>query len=328
MKKVILTGLFFLLLANARLALAGADPAAQQLLIAAEQQADLFSHDASPFQLEVDFVAQVTVPTQGHLTYRWEAKDRWWRKVSMGAFQQVDVKNGEKLYTSRNAPFTPVRVRQLLSLLQISESPDHLQARKQKQRVERGLAITCAQVHEEGKKSAPHEFCVNPASREIVSDEWKEQPDGSGRLEYSDYLEFRGHRYPRKIERFENGIKAITAQVVSVATAPLNEALLVPPKGAIERRQCADMKHAVPVKTPDPLYPKSASENRLMGDTRVSMTVFADGSVGEIQLISSGTHSMDDATLRTLKGWKFKPAMCGAESVVSDIEVVVSFRLE
>jgi outer membrane biosynthesis protein TonB len=37
---------------------------------------------------------------------------------------------------------------------------------------------------------------------------------------------------------------------------------------------------------------------------------------------------MDDATLRTLKGWKFKPAMCGADPIVSDIVVVVSFRLE
>ncbi len=325
MNKVILATVF--LLAAARLSQAGADPSAQELLIGAERQVDLFNRDASPFQLEIDFVAQVQVPTKGHLTYRWEARDRWWRKVSMGAFQQIDVKNGEKLYTSRNAPFTPVRVRQLLNSLQISENPDRLQAKKQKQWVERGLAITCMQVEKGGEKSEVHELCVNPTSREILSDEWKVRPDGSGRLEYSDYLEFRGHRYPRTAERFENGIKAITAQVASLTTAPLDEALLAPPEGAIERRQCAGMKHAVPVKTPDPLYPKSTSQNRLMGDTTVSMTVFADGSVGDIQLIGSSTHSMDDATLQTLKEWKFKPAMCGAEPVVSDIEVVVSFRL-
>jgi TonB family protein len=326
MKKVILSSLF--LLATTRISLAGADPAAQQLLIAAEQQVDLFNHNAGPFKLEIDFVAQVQVPTQGHVTYRWEASDRWWRKVSMGLFQQIDVRNGEKLYTSRNAPFMPVRVTQLLNLLHVAENPDRLEAKKQKQRAERGLAITCVQVQKEGKKGEMHELCVNPVSGEISSDEWKTRPDGSDRLEYSDYLEFRGHRYPGKTELFENGIKAITEQVVSLSTAPLDYALLVPPKGAIERRQCAGMKHPVPVKTPDPLYPKSASQNRLVGDTTVSMTVFADGSVGEIQLIGSSTHSMDDATLQTLQGWKFKPAMCGAEPVVSDIEVVVSFRLK
>ena len=65
-----------------------------------------------------------------------------------------------------------------------------------------------------------------------------------------------------------------------------------------------------------------------MGDTTVSMTVLSDGSVADIQLLGRATHSMDQATLQTLKTWKFKPAMCGTEPVVSDIEVVVSFRLE
>jgi len=73
---------------------------------------------------------------------------------------------------------------------------------------------------------------------------------------------------------------------------------------------------------------KSASENRLIGDTTVSMTVLADGSVSNIQLVGSADRSMDNAALETLKGWKFKPAMCGAEPVVSDIHVVVSFRLQ
>ena len=76
------------------------------------------------------------------------------------------------------------------------------------------------------------------------------------------------------------------------------------------------------------MYPQSASQNKLTGDTTVAMTVLTDGSVSDIRLIGSATHSMDDASLQTLKGWKFKPAMCGSEPVVSDIEVVVSFRLQ
>jgi TonB family protein len=61
------------------------------------------------------------------------------------------------------------------------------------------------------------------------------------------------------------------------------------------------------------MYPQCAREKRLMGATVVSMTVLADGSVGNIQLIGSATDSMDDATLQTLKAWKFKPATCGGE---------------
>jgi TonB family protein len=125
-----------------------------------------------------------------------------------------------------------------------------------------------------------------------------------------------------------NGSKVISADVVELTAASFDEGLLAAPKGAIERRKCANLEHAVPVKTPDPLYPKSASRNRMIGGTTVPMTVLADGSVDNIQLIGSATHSMDEATLQTLKGWRFKPAMCGTEPVVSDIEVVVSFRLD
>ncbi len=88
------------------------------------------------------------------------------------------------------------------------------------------------------------------------------------------------------------------------------------------------MKHAEPIRTPNPLYPKSASQNRISGDTTVAMTVLTDGSVTDIQLVGSSGHSLDDATLNTLRTWKFKPAMCGNEPVVSDIHVVVSFRLQ
>jgi TonB family protein len=326
MKKLMLIVVF--LFGSCHLVLAGADPAAQQLLITAEQQANLFHHDVSPFQMDIDFLVQVQVPTQGHLTLKWEADDRWWRRVTTGDFQQTDIRNGDKLYTSRNSPFTPVQIKELLSLLYFAEHLEGLQVKKQKQRVERGVEITCLQVGSENARGEPHELCVNSASHEILSDEWKAPPDGRRRRQYSDYFDFRGHRYPRKLEVFVNGIKAITANVGSLTSAPFDQALLVAPKGAIERRHCSDMKRPVPVKTPDPMYPKSARENRLMGDTIVSMTVLADGSVGNVQLIGSATHSMDDATLQTLKGWKFKPATCGAEPVVSDIEVVVSFRLQ
>ena len=76
------------------------------------------------------------------------------------------------------------------------------------------------------------------------------------------------------------------------------------------------------------MYPKSASQNKIGGDTIVAMTVLTDGSVTDIQLVGTSARSLDEASLNTLRKWKFKPAMCGAEPVVSDIQVVVSFRME
>ena len=325
MKKLILAT--FLLVGVAGRLRADRDSAAQQLLMNAEQQANVLRRDSGPLQLEIDFVVQMQVPMKGHLTLKWEAEDRWWRRIVVGTFQQTDIRSGEKLYTSRNAPFTPIRIAELIGLLEFAEHPENLRVKKQKQHFEHGVEIICLHARRENLRSEVHRICVNAVSNEILSEEWDEAPDERRRQQFSDYVGFRAHRFPRQLELFIDGIKEITAHVNSLTTASLEETLLTPPPGAIERRQCADLKRAVPVKTPEPMYPKSASQNGLMGDTSVSMTVFTNGTVGEIQVIGTATHSIDDATLQTLRGWRFKPAMCGAEPVVSDIQVVVSFRL-
>jgi len=325
MKKLAFTSA--LLVSTVPLLLGTTNPAAQQLLLTAKQNASLFHDQGSPLQLDVDFVAQMMVPAQGHLTLKWVSKDRWWRRILMGSFEQIEVRNGDRLYTSRNISFTPVRIRELISLLQFAEDSERLIVKKQKQRVENGVEMTCLQVQQENVKNKPHEVCLNSDSHEILSDEWQEPPDEQRREQYTDYFDFGGHRFPRRLQLLVNGSKLITANVQNLTTATFDQTLLVAPQGAIERRKCADMKHAVPVKTPDPMYPRSASQNKLMGDTTVAMTVLLDGSVTDIQLVGSSARSFDDATLQTLRGWRFKPAMCGADPVVSDIEVVVSFRL-
>lgn len=304
--------------------------AAVQMLTGAEQQDNLFRDDRSPVRLEISFVAQQGVPTQGHLSLRWAAKDRWWRKVSLSDFQQIEIRNGEKLYTIRNMSFTPFRVGELISLLQFAPnaSPGSFVVKKPKQRIENGKGITCMQVKGDEDRDKPREFCIDSASHDILTVDWKEPPDELRREQFADYFEFDAHRYPRKLELIVNGSKVITAQVDELTIAAIDEGLLIPPKGAIERRQCGGMKHAIPVSTPDPMYPKSASQNQIGGDTIVAMTVLTDGSVADIQLVGSSARSLDEASLNTLKKWKFKPAMCGAEPVVSDIHVVVSFRME
>jgi len=119
--------------------------AAMQLLTTAERQGNLFRDARSPLRLEVSFVAQQAIPTQGHLSLRWAAKDRWWRKVSLSNFQQVDVRNGEKLYTIRNMSFTPFRVGELISLLQFAPnpSPGSFVVKKPKQQIGNGTLRVC-----------------------------------------------------------------------------------------------------------------------------------------------------------------------------------------
>jgi TonB family protein len=326
MKKLILVAAFFV--CSFEPALGSEDPALQQLLTAAEQHANLYYDQTTPFQLDVDFVAQIEVPLEGHLTFKWEAKDRWWRKVVMGDFQQIEVKNGDWHYTLRNIDFTPLRVGNLIGLLDHGAESSQLVAKKEKHRTEHGIEMNCIEVEHKGYVESSRDVCLSPASNEILIDEWKEPPDEQHREQFADYFDFGKHQYPRTLELLVNGSKVITAHVVNMTSAPFDESLLTPPEGAIARRECADLQHAVPVSTPDPAYPRDASNDKLMGDSTVAMTVLTDGSVTDLRLVGRATHSMNDAALQSLKKWKFKPAMCGTEPVVTDITVVVSFRLD
>jgi hypothetical protein len=69
MTRVVLATIFLL---GALPLFGSTNPAAQQLLITAKQQASLFHDQTSPLQLDVDFVVQINAPTQGHLTLKWQ----------------------------------------------------------------------------------------------------------------------------------------------------------------------------------------------------------------------------------------------------------------
>lgn len=305
---------------------AGADSPAQQLLNAAELQANLFHDQANPFDLDVDFTAQLNVPTRGHLKLKWAAVDRWWRKIDLGVFEQIDIRNGNKLHTTRNISFTPIPIRELIDLVEFAEHPEELLAKKLKQRAENGVQMVCLQVEQKNSKGKSHELCIDAVTHDLLSDRWEDSQDERPRAQYSDYFDFGTHRYPRHLELRQNGGRLVEATVRSLTTAPFDDSLLVPPQGAIERRECADMTPAIPIKIQEPYYARSAIENELAGDTTVAMTVLADGSVTNLHLIGSSLRPMDNVALNTLKGWRFKPAMCGTEPIVSDLQVVVKFR--
>ncbi len=278
------------------------DPAFQQSLIVANRRADLSSGESGPFQIDVDFIAQLNVPTRGHLSLKWGKKDQWWRSVVLGDYQQIEIKDGEWHYTKRNADFTPLPVGNLINLLSFGAGSENLAAKREKRRTENGFELDCIQTtRTDFPKGSPHEICLKGASNEIVVDESQDVPDEKRREQFNDYFDFGTHRYPRRLELLVNGSKVIAANVVDLVVATFDPSLLTPPQGAIARRECNGLKRAIPIKTPDPSYPKSASISGMMGDSAVAMTVLTDGSVANIRLVGRASRSMDDATLDTQK---------------------------
>jgi hypothetical protein len=294
------------------------NPAAQQVLDSAQKPADLFRNATAPFELEIEFTAQSKVPTQGRLLLRWKAKDQWWSKVILGAYQQITIRSGEMEYTERNLDFTPMAVKELFNLLRIRQDFSPFIANKQKARTEQGVAFTCIQGQRSESKDPVHDICVEAVSHEVRSDEWQFAEE-KRKQQFGDYSDFEGIRFPRKLELLLNGSGVLSAGVLRLQAASFDAALLVPPKDAIERRRCPGI--TPPVLLSKPEFPDDPA---LTGTTTASVTVLTDGSVGDVQVIASGGRLMDGPTVAALKNLKFKPATCGNDPVVFDSQITVN----
>ena len=139
-------GAFFLLSAILS-CFADVAPPDQQLLTAAGDLVDIRSTGAKSFQLDASFSAQVNIPQDGHLTWKWVAKDLWSQEISMGDFRQLSVRKGDNLYIGRNAPFTPLRITELQDLLKVfSVDAGYWQVKHIKHQVQSGIETECLEV--------------------------------------------------------------------------------------------------------------------------------------------------------------------------------------
>ncbi len=97
-----------LLLTTGLVSQANVDESQQQLFKSAIRQADILNADSAPFRMEVEFRAQFQTLKQGRLTLHWASKTRLQKEISSGDYKEVDIRNGEDSFMSRNSPFTPV----------------------------------------------------------------------------------------------------------------------------------------------------------------------------------------------------------------------------
>jgi TonB family protein len=303
--------------------------AEQQLLDSAHKPADLFQRNGDPFDLEIDFIAQFKGSVPGHLSIKWQTKDHWWSKVEFGGFEQILITNGEMVYTSRNFNYTPTEVLNLFSLLSFGgKSPLRLIAQKERDRTQDGISLACVQAEQEIYVRDSHEFCLDLASRDLVSNEWQDQPVANKvvkkRQQFAGYVDFDGKRYPKKLELLENGVVVVSAIVTNLQAAPFDPALLLPPKGAIERRMCPDIKPPRGIKESSPSF---AGAGIPAGIIEMSLTILTDGSVGDIRITHSSGQKADQIAIAAARKVKYAPAMCGSEPVVSDLEVRYTFKM-
>jgi TonB family protein len=319
-KRFLLTAAIFI--ASASSSLANDHAAEQQVLDSGRKPADLFQGNWNPFILEIDFTSQNRGSVPGHFSAKWQSKDHWWSKVSVGGFEQTTIRNGEMEYTVRSFGYTPTMVQELFRLLGFDVSSTGLAATGQKDRTVDGISSTCIEIQANQFRGHDREFCFGTGSHELLREDWEVGQGGKNIETFADYSAFDKTAYPRKFTLLKNGEESISAVVTTLANAAFDPALLAPSKGAIERRKCAGLQPPIPIERLMPVISRPGIE----GHMTASLTILTDGSVGDVEILHSGGSAMDKAALEAFKKSTFKPAMCGADPVVSDIEMSETVR--
>jgi TonB family protein len=294
----------------------------QQVLDSARNPGDLFQSNANPFDLEVDFTVQSRGSMPGHFSVKWQSKDHWWSKVAVGGFEQTTIRNGEMEYTARNFAFTPEVVQKLFRLLGFDVNSAGYTATGQKDRTLDGIPATCVEAQNAEFKLNKRDFCMDRTSHELLREDWEAGAAEKDIERFFDYTAFDGTAYPAKFQLVKNGEESISASVAALNDAVFDPALLVPPKGAIERRKCPGMKAPLSVKQSPPPFNQPGIE----GSVTASLTILADGTVGDVAILYSSGTAMEKAAIDSFKKLTFKPAMCGADPVVTDIEISMTVR--
>lgn len=79
------------------------------------------------------------------------------------------------------------------------------------------------------------------------------------------------------------------------------------------------------------MYPQSASLKNIEGEVWLKVEIFADGTVGDLEVtksVISGPGGLDEAALKSVKKWIFKPAIYNGEPVACWTTFSVKFNLK
>ncbi len=124
---------------------------------------------------------------------------------------------------------------------------------------------------------------------------------------------------PRQPRRQTNATAAVSTPVQAVRTAPSPKlAPVVTPPAA-----------STSYKNPKPAYPPLARKRGQEGTVRVRAHIDEQGKLIDVSVAQSSGHTLlDDAALKTVRRWRFTPAMRDGQPVKGTIVVPIEFSLK
>lgn len=141
---------------------------------------------------------------------------------------------------------------------------------------------------------------------------------------------------PKPQLRIERAEKPLPKQPVQeTAEAAPQPAAAVPVQTAPPAVAAAPVADTVPdyhasyLNNPRPAYPMAARRMGWEGRVVLNVEVLAEGSCGDVNVFQSSGHDvLDNAALRTVKGWRFVPASRAGHPITQWFKVPIQFSLK
>lgn len=85
----------------------------------------------------------------------------------------------------------------------------------------------------------------------------------------------------------------------------------------------------IPLRSTQPIYPEASRKRGEEGEVFLKVEVLANGRVGKTEVFeSSGFARLDEAAVKTIISWRFKPALKGHEEVACWVNIPITYRLK
>jgi TonB family protein len=303
---------------------------AEALLDKARQLSDIRSPNAPGFRLKAtfSFVGKNLDSVQGTYTEVWVSKSQWRRETVVNDQRRIEVGGPSRLWQLDSTADFPEQAASFPRVVDIFPSQSaSLAFDSISDHSEVDPPTECA-ISKPNNRQLKSAFCFDKVSGLLVAKIFPGVRPTNAVEESCNYGSFQkigDRRFPREMMCFEDRHRKLDAKVIELSFEPSPDpALFTPPRAAIELGQCAGKTvppHAIDSPSPQTPFGSQGQSSQVT----LSVVVDTNGKPQNVKVVNSaGAHS-DEAALRAMRNWRFKPATCGGEPMPMMIEIQFAF---
>jgi TonB family protein len=282
---------------------------------------------------------EIQIPTAGGPTvtgqysFAWASATQWREEIRFANYKLIRVGAPNGYWQENDLDYQPkiiFRLEELLHLERQFRTPSNLTFGKVKERKKDGPAERCGDVS--WNKDVQRRLCFNEATETLSSVEFPERennPDEVSRFEYREFRTIAGKLFPYEVRALN--VRGTFAVFKVLQIAPLaadTSALFKPPDDGVFWDQCSYMFEPQLLNKVQPKYPEAARAKLESGSVWLYGVIEKDGMVSHITPIQRATPLLDDAAVKAVSQWRYKPASCNGVPIRKETSVSVTFSFK